>query len=265
MQPDYYTFTGNTITREGRTLRQIQATRDIARHNVQAGDIGGYIEHPENLTEESWVTPHAEVYGDACVWYQSLISGRATVCDEAHVMDSTVTGKSVVNKKATVAIGSYVEGQSLITDESVVKNCSRAAGDVVVTGESMVTDASVVEGATRLEHDAYVSHGAWVFGKHVLRESSHCMVHAIVTSELSATFTLARGESGRGLVRVHETELNTLVDLEDLSAPWVVETLRDPRLSSVFGTFVSYLDVVEFVDEFRLMRDMFAARVARWA
>lgn len=264
MQSDYYTFTGATITRKGKTLHQIEATRNIDHIRVNTGDIGGYIEHPENLTEESWVTPGAEVYGNARVQSRSLVTGKAVVCDDANISESIIAGMSIVNKRATVTEKSIVNNQAYITDDATITRYSLASGNAVVTGRSTVSNISVVEGETRLEDNARVAYGSWVSGDYVLRDPSHCMMHTITTPNISAEFTLARGESGEGLVRIHEAEMEHPIPLNTLTMPKMMKMLRDPSLYRMFGAEMSHLDAVEFIDEFRLMHDMFAARVARW-
>ena len=57
-----------SLTFLGRKLFRIEATKDLKKHNVKAGDIGGYIEKEENLSGNAWVCGNAKVYGNAEVW-----------------------------------------------------------------------------------------------------------------------------------------------------------------------------------------------------
>ena len=42
-----------------KTLFRIEATKDLEKHNVKKGDLGGYIEKTANLSGNAWV------YGNA--------------------------------------------------------------------------------------------------------------------------------------------------------------------------------------------------------
>ena len=63
----------------GTKLFRIKALVEFG--NVKAGELGGYIEKEENLSQygNAWVCDDARVYGDA--W----VCGNAWVCDDAEV------------------------------------------------------------------------------------------------------------------------------------------------------------------------------------
>ena len=79
-----YKFSGKTITVDdgGRkiTLHQIQALIDFS--NVRAGDVGGWIECENNLSQngDAWVYGNAWVYGDA------RVCGNARVYHSTHLL-----------------------------------------------------------------------------------------------------------------------------------------------------------------------------------
>ena len=58
-----YSLTKNKIKLCGKTLFQIKA--EMSFGNVSKGELGGYIEKEENLSQ---VSDNAWVYGNACVW-----------------------------------------------------------------------------------------------------------------------------------------------------------------------------------------------------
>lgn len=53
----------DSIIVDGHVLHRIQADRDIPFHGVKVGDIGGWVEKPNNLQDDAWVTGY--LYGDA--------------------------------------------------------------------------------------------------------------------------------------------------------------------------------------------------------
>ena len=68
------------------TVRRIRAT--VAFGLVKVGELGGWIEKEENLSQENdaWVYGNAEVYGDAWVCGNAEVYGDAWVCGNAEVL-----------------------------------------------------------------------------------------------------------------------------------------------------------------------------------
>lgn len=67
------------------TVRRIRAT--VAFGLVKAGELGGWIEKEENLSQEgdAWVCGNAKVYGDAEVYGNAKVYGNAEVYGDAWV------------------------------------------------------------------------------------------------------------------------------------------------------------------------------------
>ena len=86
-----FKLTKNSKDVYGITLYQIQALKDFS--NAKKGDLGGWIEKEENLSQEdsAWVSGNARVYdnarisGDAEVYESAWVSGNARVYDNAQV------------------------------------------------------------------------------------------------------------------------------------------------------------------------------------
>ena len=109
-----FEFTGEVKVFFGRTLHRIRAK--IAFGNVEAGDIGGWIEKEENLAESgnAWVYGDAQVYGNARVYGDALVYGNARVYGNAWVFgnaqvygDARVYGDAQVYGDARVFIQSH--------------------------------------------------------------------------------------------------------------------------------------------------------------
>ena len=79
-----YDFTGETLKWYGRTLSRIRALKDFG--DVEAGDLGGWIEKEENLSHEG----EAEVYGEAKVYGEAIVCDEARVCGQAEVCGNAV-------------------------------------------------------------------------------------------------------------------------------------------------------------------------------
>ena len=97
-----YELTDEKIEFAGRTLHRIKSCIDfktISGQIVNNGDLGGYIEKYDNLsqTDKSWVFDHAWVYGDASVCGDARVYGDASVCGNAWVHgDACVYGNAKV-------------------------------------------------------------------------------------------------------------------------------------------------------------------------
>ena len=70
----------------GKTLYRIKALVAIGAF-VSPGDLGGYIEKENNLSQldDAWVSGNAWVYGDAWVSGNAQVSGNARVAGNARV------------------------------------------------------------------------------------------------------------------------------------------------------------------------------------
>ena len=95
-----YELTSETITTTcGKTLYRVKALRDFG--NVQAGELGGFIESEANLYHDGlcWVYGDAWVSGDAQVYGNAWVFGNAWVYGDARVYgDAQVSGDARVSQ-----------------------------------------------------------------------------------------------------------------------------------------------------------------------
>lgn len=108
-----------TDTKEvlGKTLFRIRAK--ISFGVVLKGELGGYIESPENLSDSgaAWVYGDAQVYGDARVYGDAEVSGDAWVYGDA---DLLIVGQ-IGSRKATLTFTK--------SDKSAATGCFRGTID----------------------------------------------------------------------------------------------------------------------------------------
>ena len=141
-----YELTTNTKTCFGRKLYQIKALKDFG--DVKAGDLGGYIEKEENLSQDgiAWVHDNAWVYGDAEVY------GNAQIHDIARVYDhAEVCGKAQVYGNAQICGYAEIYGEALVY------------GDAQIYGDACVCDNAEVFDNAQVFGDACVCDNAEVF------------------------------------------------------------------------------------------------------
>ena len=109
-----FEFTGETkILFDGTILHRIKALVEfnLGYFIVKAGDLGGWIEKEENLSQDgnAWVYCNAMVYGNARVYCNAIVYGNAWVYGNAMVGgDAEVYGNAWVYGNAMVHGDSYV-------------------------------------------------------------------------------------------------------------------------------------------------------------
>lgn len=66
---------------QGTTVYRIRALVDIPKHDIKAGDLGGWIEGEWNLSQDNacWAGGYACVSGSSRVSGGALVAGRAAV------------------------------------------------------------------------------------------------------------------------------------------------------------------------------------------
>ena len=135
-----------------KTLYRIEATKDIEKFGVKAGDLGGYIEKEDNLSGKAWVYGDAEVYGNARVYGDALVYGNARVYGDAEVYgNANVYGDAEVYGKAWVYGDAEVYGKAWVYGDAEVYGNARVYGDAEVYGNANVY------GDARVSGDALVS------------------------------------------------------------------------------------------------------------
>ena len=145
-----------------RTLYRIKALKDFS--NVVAGELGGWIEKEENLSQEgnAWVADDAKVCGDslisnnALVSDNAIVSGNVNVLSNAHIFENAeIYGDTVIDDKARV----YGEAQIY---DAVIYDNARVYGNATIRNAAIINNVeifgdAVVDGEAELVCDAKVS------------------------------------------------------------------------------------------------------------
>ena len=125
-------------------LRRVIALRDIPRHGVTAGDIGGYIESEFNLAQagDSWIG------GGACV------SGNVKVKDNALITDLAI----LECRKNPEGTYSWVGGAAVIKDSATVSGDNYAiAGNAVISDFALLNNTKILGSPTIKDHASLLS------------------------------------------------------------------------------------------------------------
>lgn len=116
-------------------LRRIRALRDIPRYNVQAGDLGGWIETENNLSQD----------GDCWVGDNAWVSGNAWVADDAQVKGSAwVKGSATIYGNAWVGGNARVDDNARVRGNARVKDNAHMGGYAVVSGNVCLQISAVI-------------------------------------------------------------------------------------------------------------------------
>ena len=121
-------------------LYRIKALKDFG--NVKKGDIGGYIQSENNLSQldDCWIYDNAIVCGNAQVCY------KAKVCDNAKVW-----GNARVRNNVQVCDNAQIYGYAKVCDNAQIYD------NAVVVGNAKVCDNAEVSGDARIWGNAEVS------------------------------------------------------------------------------------------------------------
>ena len=118
-------LTTNSKMHLGKKLFQIKAL--ISFGNVEEGDLGGFIEKEDNLSQSgnAWVYGNAEVSGNARVSGNAEVSGNAWVYGNAWVSgNARVYGNAEVSGNAWVYGNARVSGnEDYTTIKGFGRNC----------------------------------------------------------------------------------------------------------------------------------------------
>lgn len=141
-----YELTEETKTlADGTVLHRICALMDISRYGVKSGDLGGWIEKYDNLSQDgdawvfgdAFVCDTAKVYGNAWVGDTAKVSGNAWVFGNAEVYDiAKIRGDAEVFGSANVCGNANVRGDAWVFGNAKVCGDACVCGDAEVSGDA---------------------------------------------------------------------------------------------------------------------------------
>lgn len=138
-----FELTADKIEEKGVTLHRIKALIDFG--DVKAGELGGYVEKEENLSQygNAWVYRHAKVFGNAYIYGNTRIFGNALVFEDALVYEDAL-----------------VSGDTRICSDAKVSGNARIGGSAYISGNAHIFGDSLVYGNAWLCDNAQVSSDA---------------------------------------------------------------------------------------------------------
>lgn len=188
---------------DNRLMYRVVALRNIPKHNINVGDIGGWVEGEHNLSQEGdcWVDYEAKAFKDSKLQDNAVITDRAELFGTAIVMDNAVVGdrakiygRSVISgnaeiiNDAVIMDGSTINGKAFIFEHAVIRGVN-ISGDAIIGGWA---DISQKENYITLHiHDGYYvtfftgSGRIYAYGKVIIEYDTLRDVRSDITDILS--------------------------------------------------------------------------------
>ena len=143
MENKKYELTDITMKFGGRTLYRIKALKDFS--DVKAGDLGGWIQSEENLSQE----------GNCWIHDEAMCMDRARVCDNCIMRDfSTMFDNSRMHDNAVMVDDTMAFNYSTMWDNSIMFGNSKRFENSVMRGDSKMHDCSTINGHSEMLGDS---------------------------------------------------------------------------------------------------------------
>ncbi len=116
-----YVLTQETLEIDGHRLFRIKALIDIARHDIKAGDYGGFVESEANLSQEgdAWVDERACVFENAWVGGNALLYGDVIARGNSRIFeDAEVGGRTDIYGNAAIYGAARIHNEVCIVKDS---------------------------------------------------------------------------------------------------------------------------------------------------
>lgn len=158
-----------TMEHAHRTICRIQALKSF--NDVKAGDLGGWVESEDNLSQEGncWIYDEAKVYHKAIVSDNAEIHSYAEIFDSAKVyQNATIWGKAQIGHLARIY------GNAEIHATATVMNVVRVYGNAFIGGNTLLHENAKVYGNAQVYDDTIICGSAEIYGN--ARVFGHSMV-----------------------------------------------------------------------------------------
>lgn len=166
------------------TLRQIRAVKKFG--DVEAGELGGWIEGEKNLSQKDncWVSGEAAVWGEAIVYENAKVRGSAHVSDKAKIYgNSKIYGDVKISQSAQVSGNAHVHGDAKIRDSAWVHGDADVGSNARVEGDAEVYGHAVIAGSASIHDKVKIFDYAAVRGNAQIRYAARVYGEAEVFDE----------------------------------------------------------------------------------
>lgn len=185
----HYKLTDECLEIKGRKLYQIQALIDIPEYDVKAGDVGGYVESCNNLTENAWIATNVKVYEDAKVRGRAYISGNVAILGDTKIEDNVYISASGIIQSC------YIRGSAEIRNE-VKLFYSSIGGNAKLEGSCYISGANILD-------NAYIADST-IKGTNIFIFNKARIIHSEISSDTEI--------SGDVLIKSYDYVANTTLE-----------------------------------------------------
>ncbi|MDR1897070.1 MAG: DUF3945 domain-containing protein [Prevotellaceae bacterium] len=111
----HFALTNNFIVSdEGKLLYQIKCIEDTKHARI--GELGGYIEHEDNLAGTAWIDKGVQVSGNSKIEDGVLVVGRSYIKDsiisgKSNISDSHINGSNI--ESSSIRNGSFIDNSKV--------------------------------------------------------------------------------------------------------------------------------------------------------
>ncbi len=135
-------------------LFRIQALRDIPSIGVKADDLGGYVEHERNLSQNG----NCWIGGDACVYENASVCGVSRVCGYAWVFgEACIYDNAHIYGAAWIGASAAVFGKAQVYGNAKVYGTSRIYDHASISGSSTIHNALEINAYMKISDCAYIT------------------------------------------------------------------------------------------------------------
>lgn len=175
----HFKLSDESIEHNGHKLFRIIATVDIPNANVAAGDIGGYVEHENNLHDFAWVADDAKIYERAKISGYAIVMNRAEVYGDAKVSGyvEVCNGAKVyeyaqLHEFARVYDSAQVFGNAKLSGNAEIYNNSKIFGSAALYDNVEIYDNAKVYGIARMFGNAKIYDDVEVYGEAIIGDNA---------------------------------------------------------------------------------------------
>ena len=121
MNKKFELIENDSIEINGHKLYRLRALIDFS--DVKAGDLGGYVEHENNLSQmnDCWIYDNARVFKNARVYGNACIFDDACVYDNANVFgNARIRSIASIFEDAHVYANVTISGKSNICNDTYI-------------------------------------------------------------------------------------------------------------------------------------------------
>lgn len=163
MKGKKYILADITMEYDGRKLYRIKAVKNFS--NVHKGDLGGWIESEDNLSQEGecWIYHNAKVFDNA------KLCGDAIVYNEAEVFgNAMVSGNALIFSHVKVRDNAMVYDNAMVLNNVSVYNNARVFDNAKVFGYVCVFGNAEICGDAEIKskEDYSVFKNTWSSGRY---------------------------------------------------------------------------------------------------